>query len=366
MIAAALLAIGLVSPVVASANDAPLVSIHVGGNQTFIRQREPLAYVVVVTDTEDGDTLAGTIDPASVAVEFQYLEGEIGNFIPAPAEAAAVVGATRGRLLVEADDCLLCHVESANGPTAVPTYAAIAEKFQGNLAVAPALAVNIQNGSQGIWGTMLMPAHAVTPEQAIAMAYYILSFAGDGSARNFLPISGSVDADLDPYLVHGPFGASMRGRFLLTASYTDRGRESEPSVTDYAALRLRYSNVLAEEWEILGGFERESHDDAAVLVPATNGSVARLANIDLSGVRTLSLASAGSARRWSGGTVELRAGAADGERVGTFVVAHSSRQIAVERSVIHIRNRSGRQDLYLVAPQADSVAIGAVCFDCGL
>jgi len=350
----------------ARANDAPVVTIHIGGNGSFIRQTTPTAYLVVVSDTEDGDTLAGTIDPATVAVEFQYLESGADTFVPPPAAAGLVLGATRGRELVESDDCLLCHVERANGPTAVPTYAAIAEKFQGNLAVAPALAVNIQNGSQGIWGTMLMPAHAVTPARATAMASYILSFAGDGNARNFLSTTGDLSVDLDPYLVYGPFGRTMPGRYVLTATYTDRGAADEAPVTGYAIHVFRYPNVLAAELDVVSGFERATREGYDVLAPIAAGAVARLAAVDLTDVSTIALATAGSARRWSGGTVELRVGAPDGERIGTFVAAHSGRELAAARSVVRVGDVTGVHDLYLVVPNEQSVAIGAMCFDCSL
>jgi cytochrome c len=351
---------------VVHANEAPFVTIHVGDNETFIRQNESIRYLVVVSDTEDGDTLAGTIDPASAAVEFQYLAQGFETFEPRPAEAGLVLGATRGRELVEGDDCLLCHVERANGPTAVPTYAAIAEKFQGNLAVAAALAVNIQNGSQGIWGTMLMPAHAATTAQAMAMAYYILSFAGDGDMRDFLPVTGQVSVDLDPYLARGPFGPSLPGRYVLTASYTDRGASGEAATTGNAVRAFRYPNVMAGELEVTSNFELETRDDYEVLVPVGANAVARLADVDLTGISTVTLATAGSARRWSGGTVELRLGAPDGERAGTFVVAHAGRQIAVGRSVVRVGDVEGRHDLYLVVPNEQSVAIGALCFGCSL
>jgi cytochrome c len=360
-VAIAALALGCVT---ASANDAPVVSIHIGGNGSFIRQNEPMRYLVVVSDTEEGDTLAGTVDPASVAVEFQYLQAGVDGFIPQPAEAGLVLGATRGRELIENDDCLLCHVERATGRTAVPTFAAIAEKFQGNLAVAPALAVNIQNGTQGIWGTMLMPAHAMTTPQATAMSYYILSFAGDGNTREFLRTAGDVSVDLDPYLVRGPFGAAMPGRYVLSASYTDKGSAGEASATGYAYHALRYPNVLAAELEAEQGFELETQDGFEVLVPGAADAVARLERVDLTGIATIALATAGSARRWPGGTVELRLGAPDGQRAGTFVVAHDERRLAVGQSVVRVGGLEGVHDLYFVVPEAESVAIGAVCFDC--
>jgi len=210
----------------------------------------------------------------------------------------------------------------------------------------------------------LMPAHAMTPAQAMAMASYILSFAGDGNLREFLPVTGHVRVDLDPYLARGPFGASMPGRYVLTASYTDRGAAGEAATTGYAKHVFRYPNVIAAELDVQSNFELETRDDYEVLVPVGADAVARLVDVDLTGVSTITLASAGSARRWSGGTVELRLGAPDGERVGTFVVAHVGRQLDVGRSVVRVGDVEGRHDLYLVVPIEQSVAIGALCFDC--
>jgi cytochrome c len=345
-------------------NEAPEITIHVGGNQSFVWEREPIRYIVVASDTEDGDSLSGSLNPNSVAVEFQYLAEGYADFRPEPADAGAVIGATRGKELVEGDDCLLCHSERATGPTAIPTYAAIAEKFQGKLSVAPALAYNIINGAQGIWGTMLMPAHSVTPAEANAMALYVLSFASEGSTREFLPISGTVRADFAQRAIDGPFGAAMHGRYLLSASYTDNGNGADAPLVGSATLQFRHPNVMATALEPVGRFDLVDTDGISLLVSSEAGASARLADIDLTEIRSISLATFGSARRWPGGGVELRLDAADGELVGSFDVVHDSRRPEVRRAAIRIDRRRGRHDLYLVVPGAGSTAIGAICFEC--
>ena len=40
-------------------NHAPVVTAHFGGSRTFLWDKTPLAYQIVVSDAEDGDTLGG-------------------------------------------------------------------------------------------------------------------------------------------------------------------------------------------------------------------------------------------------------------------------------------------------------------------
>lgn len=359
-----LLLCGLSAALPSLANDAPALSIHIGGNASFAWEGEPIRYIVVASDTEDGDSLSGSLDPYSVAVEFRYLADGFMGFAPAPADAGAVIGATRGRALVEGDDCLLCHSERADGPTAIPTYAAIAEKFQGNLSVAPALAYNVLNGSQGIWGTMLMPAHSATMDEATAMALYVLSFANETPGRGFLPIIGSVTPDSHEHVEAGPLGPTLAGRYVLSAAYTDHGNGAEAPVTGTATQVLRSPNVLATELDELIGFEATQSDGTTLLVAAGGGASARLADVDLTGIRNISLVTFGSARRWPGAKIELRMDGVDGALVGAVDAGHAGRRPDFRRSAARIEVRRGRHDVYLVVNDPGAVAIGAICFEC--
>jgi cytochrome c len=354
---------GLAPALAAFANEPPTVSIHLGGNETFIWDRQPIAYIVVASDPEDGDSLAGSIDPYSIAVEFEYVAEGIESHEIAPADAGAVNGATRGKELVEGGDCFLCHSERASGPTAIPTYSAIAEKFQGNISVAPALAYNIVNGSQGIWGNMLMPAHAVTIEQATAMAQFVLSFASEDSARRFLPVSGSVMGDLDARVEAGPFGRFLPGRYVLSASYTDRGDAGGASAAGGAMHAFRYSNIPAGEADTIDGFSLETENGVEVWVSGAESASLGVSDVDLAGIANIGIATLGSSRRWAGGTVELRLDSTDGPLIGSLEVVHDSRQAEVGKAAARISGTAGKRDLFFVV-KGGNVAIGALCFDC--
>jgi cytochrome c len=354
------------APVLAAlSNEPPVVSIHVGGNQSFIWDAQPVSYIVVASDAEDGDSLAGSLDPYSVAVEFTHLASGFDDYQAAPADAGVVNGATRGRELVESDDCLLCHSERATGPTAIPTYEAIAAKFQGNVAVAPALAYNIINGSEGIWGNMLMPPHAATMDQAIAMAQYVLSFADEQRLRNFVPVSATLTPDLAPLLVSTPFGPILPGRYLLTAAYSDRGSAAAPPVSSSAVHAFRYANLLASQADVIDGFDTRAVDGTEVLVPSREAASLGLAAVDLSGIRTIGVSTLGSARRWPGAVVELRLDSPEGTRIGAITVTHGSREVEIESAGTRIHGVQGKHDLYFVVRAPADVAIGALCFDCG-
>lgn len=77
--------------------------------------------------------------------------------------------------LITANDCLTCH--QVNGTKTVgPTFVQIAEKYELNEGNISNLARGIRAGSKGIWGDVQMIPHEnVTPEDAAAMARYILS-----------------------------------------------------------------------------------------------------------------------------------------------------------------------------------------------
>lgn len=89
-----------------------------------------------------------------------------------------VSGATQttGLDLVESSRCLACH--RVTGTRVGPPFTAIAQRFAGQPGAANYLAHTIRSGGRGRWGPIPMPAQPqVTPEQASAIAAWILSLA---------------------------------------------------------------------------------------------------------------------------------------------------------------------------------------------
>lgn len=79
--------------------------------------------------------------------------------------------------------CMNCH--GFGGTIVGPGYRAIAARRAGEAGVeqvdqeraALAMAARIQHGSQGQWGQTAMPANAVSAEEALQLARWILSLA---------------------------------------------------------------------------------------------------------------------------------------------------------------------------------------------
>ena len=79
----------------------------------------------------------------------------------------------KGMNLVVKSDCLGCHKTSER--LIGPAYNEIGKKYENTEANVNLLAEKIQNGGNGVWGTVPMAKHdGLSKEDAIAMAKYIL------------------------------------------------------------------------------------------------------------------------------------------------------------------------------------------------
>ncbi len=76
--------------------------------------------------------------------------------------------------LARAKNCMACHAIDA--PLTGPAYQSIAAKYARNGTAATTLAVKIQKGGGGVWGSIAMPASPhVNPEEAKQLATWVLS-----------------------------------------------------------------------------------------------------------------------------------------------------------------------------------------------
>jgi cytochrome c len=346
------------------ANEAPSVSIHVGTNQSFLVPGEAVSYVVVVSDAEDGDTLAGSIDVHRVAVTFARMASGYERFTPPALDERVVLGATWGRALIAGSDCVVCHFESSEIPQAIPTFTDIANRFQGNLDAAPALAFKIVNGSKLAWGDIPMPAHPdFGRDEATAIAYYVLSFAG-AEHEDLLPVSGSVEPELSGGR-DTRFGYRWPGRYVLAASYTDSGDDADGARTGYAVEALRYPNVFALDNDGSVGMKAVAVGERdQVLVSSAARAYLTFRGVDLSNIDHLTVSTWGSRSRWSGGRLDFRLDSPSGTQIGTALVTHDSDEPAVHRTRTGIQRTFGHHDLYAVISGDDSVALGSICFGC--
>ena len=82
--------------------------------------------------------------------------------------------ADKGLQLISKADCFGCH--KLNEASIGPSYAAVHAKYKTiNPQSMDSMVSQIINGGSGRWGTVPMPAHIVTNENAQSMVHYIMS-----------------------------------------------------------------------------------------------------------------------------------------------------------------------------------------------
>lgn len=111
-------------------------------------------------------------NPDAGLVRIDYNSGPIDEIIDD--SASATVDKPRGEALVAALDCAACHkvAEESVGPS----YLAVAEKYKDDSHAVPYLIAKIIDGSTGVWGANVMPAHpALKKEDANAIAEWIMT-----------------------------------------------------------------------------------------------------------------------------------------------------------------------------------------------
>ena len=91
--------------------------------------------------------------------------------------AAAVVAgpafADAGLDLATKKNCMACH--AVDKKLVGPAYKDVAAKYAGDKTAAAKLADKIVKGGVGVWGQIPMPANNVTPDEAKALAAWVLS-----------------------------------------------------------------------------------------------------------------------------------------------------------------------------------------------
>jgi S-disulfanyl-L-cysteine oxidoreductase SoxD len=92
---------------------------------------------------------------------------------PSAKEAAAPAAVARADPadLAKARGCLACH--GIDKKVVGPAFKDVAAKYKGDASATAMLAGKIRNGSTGAWGPIPMPANAVSPEEAAALAQWV-------------------------------------------------------------------------------------------------------------------------------------------------------------------------------------------------
>ena len=324
-------------------NSIPEARIAFPGNRTFFWDDRAIEYAVVVTDPEDGD-----IADEEVAFAIDYLARGADLTVQAQGHQAALERAAGllGQTLIEERNCGACHLRTEE--SIGPAFAAIARKHARNDASRAYLSERIVQGGMGVWGDRAMPPHPhVSVEEAGQMADFILGLEGGDAREPGLPLRGA-------YVTDRHEADEYEGRYFLRASYTDRGAPGMPRLTGRSVVELRHSTLQAEHFdegeavETLSAPEAAYGEDAAGDVAFGNdGGYFVFRDIDLTDMRSLAARLGTVAGETTGGRLDVRAGAADGEILGTFE-ASASNESSLETLEAVLDGASGATDLYFV------------------
>ncbi len=218
-------------------NTMPQVAISTPDNSTFFFPAQtPFRYSVAVTDKEDEP-----IDPKKVNVALVYIPKVAGNDQQI-GHQQITASYNLGKSLITGSDCKACHQIAAK--SVGPSFTDVAKKYQADKTATAKLANKIIIGGGGVWGDHAMSAHPqLSREEATEMVKYILALANQPS-DNRLPQQGNLS-------LKDHVGNEAQSRYILTASYTDKGSVGTPhpelSLTQQDALVLRPAKVLGAE-----------------------------------------------------------------------------------------------------------------------
>ncbi|TDQ09441.1 ThuA domain-containing protein [Pedobacter metabolipauper] len=327
-------------------NTLPQVTINTPENTTFFSQKAAkFNYNVVVKDNEDK-----VIDPKKVKVNL--------NFIAKVENNQAVVGHQEitptynfGKALVAKSDCKACH--QLNAKSVGPAFMLVSKRYAGNNAAVARLAKKIITGGGGVWGDHAMNAHPqLSKDDATEIVKYVLSLSMK-KTNPLLPQKGTVA--LDQHLK-----VKDQGRYIFTASYTDKGGAITPLTTKETIL-LRPSKVQAEEADAFNNVSKNEKYIGSI----HNKSYFMLKNIDLKNVSQLTYFYASANQS---GTIEVRADSPKGTLVSTIDFSPTGSWEKYTTLPAPVSNPGGKHDLYFVfvkntRPNRDLISVDWINFE---
>ena len=315
-------------------NTEPKVDIALKGNKTFYFDKKPIKYKVNVTDNEDGKIKKG-INPTDVVVNINYLEGFDKTVIEQGHKGNSVFAV--GKRLMELSDCKACH--SMDKKSVGPAFLDIATKYQRSAANITLLATKIINGGGGVWGEQAMAAHPqISNSDAKDMADYILSLK-DKQVQTSLPVSGKYEP-----LAHM---GKKDGAYLIQATYTDKGGNDIGPLTNSQTLALRSPKMKAIDFDDKKAMSKFNVPEAGgdIAVATEDGSYISFNDIDMTGIKALSIMEGVRPGSTAGGKTEIRVGSPTGTLLGEMSIFEP---MTAPVKVRLTKTVSGLQKLYFV------------------
>ncbi len=313
-------------------NTLPMVAINTIDNSSFFFPfSTALNYAVAVSDKEDA-----AIDKKNVRVALKY--------IPKVAASEPLMGHQQmdenynlGKNIIASSDCKACH--QVNAKSVGPSFMEISKRYINDKNAVGYLSNKIIIGGGGVWGEHAMSAHPqISKEDAEEIVKYVLSVSTQQEDM-LLPQAGKVLLSQHP-------GTGEEGRYLLSASYTDKGGAITP-LTRKETMILRPSKVQVENADVVYNMQR----GGGRLNNIHNGSHFVLKNIDLKDV-------AGLTYRYSSqnkdAAIEVHIDNKKGQLISSFNFKATGRMNTFKEEATTITDPGGKHDLYFVFVKSDT------------
>lgn len=318
-------------------NTMPQVAIAINQNSTFfLPTQTPLTYTVSVKDKEDK-----VIDRKNVRVVLNYIPKVSSE--PLTGHQQLTASFNLGKSLVAGSDCKACHQVAAK--SVGPAFVEVAKKYRDDKTATAKLANKIIVGGGGVWGEHAMSAHPqLSRDDAAEMVKYVLSL-GNQPTENRLPQQGNL-------VLKEHVGKVQEGRYVLTASYTDKGEvnaapRSQLALAKSDVLLLRPTRILGSEADELNNITRQGKRLGSI----HDQSYFVLKNIDLKGIDQLTYRYASKDRS---ATVEVHTDSPTGPVISSLAYTPTGGWNSFTEQSTPIRNLGGKHDLYVVFVKRDT------------
>ena len=294
--------------VIIAGNAMPQISISVQGNDTYFFAGKTGKYKVSVSDAEDGSTDDGTIPSEKVSVSASFVAQGFDKTLAAQGHQQPN---HPGELLIAESDCKSCHM--IDQKSAGPSYLEVAKKYEKDPSAIDRLSDKIIKGGSGVWGEVAMAAHPqISKENASQMASYILSLAREKKGQ--MKIAGDLkfeNADANPM--------NTRGVYLISARYSDKGKDGLPSLTVSGEKVLKSPYLTAMDNVIMSPGMRADSDNRGgkIFNNVFDGSFVTFKDVDLRQINSITSRVVHIGESSPGGNAEILLGGPDGKKLGT-------------------------------------------------
>lgn len=307
-------------------NTLPEVAIHTTDNSTFyFANSTGLNYNVDVKDKEDG-----TIDKNNVKVSLKYIP-KIGSMQALTGHQEINENYNYGKSLINNSDCKACH--QMNAKSVGPSFMEVSKKYINDKNAIGYLANKIITGGAGVWGEHAMSAHPqISKENASEIVKYVISVSNRNEEK---PLAQTGEVVLNEHI-----GSTDEGRYILTASYTDKGGAAAP-LTNKDVLVLRPSKVQAESADNTYNLRKTDRNLSGI----NDGSYFVLKNIDLKDVTNLTYRLASLDKD---GTIQVHVDKVKGDIISSVNYQPSGAFNKFIEVNAPITNPGGKHDLYFV------------------